>query len=144
MEGKYYTLPFSFKTFTDGLKHKKCNLKESIAQHLHLIATTSLGECKFDSTYGCSIWEIDFENAISDNQLRETLKNSLTHSIRKYEPRIKGVEIVVEITQFELARTDGNLRIKKRIDISINAELVKTNEPIRYFEYFFLGPLSYY
>lgn len=120
----------------------KSGLKASIAQNIHLIATTFLGESKYDPNFGCSVWEVDFDNASTNNELKENLKRSLTHAILTYEKRITDFEVSVDIKQTELQALVQ--RIKKRIDISIAGKLASTDERFSYYEYFFIGPLSYY
>ncbi|TAJ15421.1 hypothetical protein DMA11_01935 [Marinilabiliaceae bacterium JC017] len=143
MPDPYYTLPIKFDLLTSLESHPKCSLKESIAQHIHLVATTSFGECQFDETFGCAIWEFDFDNTMTDSRLKEQLKESIQKALSKHEHRLKAVEVSVTTTQTELNVSDTT-RIKKKIDVVINARMAKTNEAFNYFEYFFLGPFSYY
>lgn len=124
-------------------EHPKCSIKESIAQYLHLIATTYMGECRFDPSFGCSIWDYDFVNSMTDVKLRDTLKKSLREAISKNEHRLTGLEVSVKISQVELSAANTK-RLKKRIDVRLKAKLVKTDELFQYYEFFFLGPLSYY
>ena len=140
---KYYKLPIEFEKLTEKAEHQKCNLRESIAQYIHLIATSYLGECKFDATFGCSIWEYDFDNSMTENTLRDNLISSLTQAINNNEKRLRNIEVAVRISQMELETVMKAIRIKKKIDIDITAKIAKTNEPYKYYEYFFLGPLSY-
>lgn len=139
----YYTLPLSFDKLMERQEHTRCELKESIAQYIHLVATTYMGECRFDTSFGCSIWEYDFVNAMTDVKLRDALKKSLHEAISKNEKRLHKLEVSVMISQVELS-VQNSKRLKKRIDVRLQASLVKTNEPFQYYEYFFLGPLSYY
>jgi phage baseplate assembly protein W len=139
---KYIKLPIKFESITERHELNRCELKESIAQYIHLITTSYLGECRFDPTFGCSIWEFDFDNSMSDLTLKDNLRDSLTNAIINNEKRLTKIEVTVRITQSEITAFAGK-RIKKKIDIQINAKIVKTNEAFNYFEYFFLGPLSY-
>jgi phage baseplate assembly protein W len=137
-------LPIEFEKLTEREELPKCNLKESIAQYIHLIATSYLGECRFDASFGCSIWEFDFDNSMTEVSLRENLIMSLTQAITSNEKRLNSIEVSVRIAQMEMVSTSNALRIKKKIDIDVKAKLVKTNETFKYYEFFFLGPLSYY
>jgi len=62
----------------------------------------------------------------------------------KYEKRLHNIEISVNIMQAELTQLINSKRVKKRIELKIKAYLIHTNEPINYYEFFYLGPLSYY
>lgn len=139
----YYTLPLSYSRLMEQQEHPRCELKESVAQYIHLVATTYLGECRFDASFGCSIWDYDFINAMTDVKLRDTLKKSLLEAIGKNEKRLNKLEVSVMISQVELSANNSR-RMKKRIDVRLQARLVKTDEPFQYYEFFFLGPLSYY
>lgn len=140
---KYYALPISFASLIEQKEPPKKGLKESIAQYLHLIATTYLGECRFDTAFGCSIWDYDFENAMTDIKLKNILKESLTEAICRNENRIKNLQVGVAISQVSIS-LKNTTRLKKKIDVSLHGKLVKTDEDFSYFEYFYLGPLSYY
>jgi phage baseplate assembly protein W len=144
LKDKYYTLPIRFSDLIDQKGHSTCDLKSSVAQYIHLITTTYLGEYRIDPDFGCSIWEYDFDNTMTDNRLKEGLKRSLIHALERYEKRLHNLEISINITQAELLHIANSKRVKKRIEVQIKAILIHTNEPFSYFEYFFLGPLSYY
>ncbi len=141
---KYYKLPIDFEKLTEREELPKCNLKESIAQYIHLIATSYLGECRFDVDFGCSLWEYDFDNSMTEITLRDNLIASLSQAISNNEKRLNNVEVSVRISQMEMVSALQALRIKKKVDIDVSAKLIKTNETFKYYEFFFLGPLSYY
>lgn len=140
---KYYSLPFSFGLLMEQKDHPGKGLKESVAQYIHLIATTYLGECRYDTAFGCSIWDYDFVNSMTDIKLKNILKESLHEAITKNETRIKDLAVNVSISQVSIS-LKNTTRLKKKIDVTLQAKLVKTNEDFQYFEYFYLGPLSYY
>lgn len=140
---KYYALPLSFETLIEQKEHPGKGLKESIAQYIHLIATTYLGECRYDTAFGCSIWDYDFVNSMTDIKLKNTLKDSLLEAITKNERRIKDLSVDVTISQVSIS-LKNTTRLKKKIDVSLRAKLRKTDEDFIYYEYFYLGPLSYY
>lgn len=144
LKERYYTLPIRFSELKEQKAHSTCDLKTSVAQYIHLITTTYLGEYRIDPDFGCSIWEFDFDNTMTDNRMKEGLKRSLLHALEKYEKRLHNFEITVSITQAELTHLVDSKRVKKRIEVKIKAVLIHTNEPFTYFEFFFLGPLSYY
>ena len=141
---KYYKLPIDFDKLMEKEELLKCNLKESIAQYIHLIATSYLGECKFDVAFGCSLWEYDFDNSMTEVTLRDNLISSLTQAITNNEKRLSNVEVSVRISQMEMVAVSQAIRVKKKIDIDVIAKIIKTNESFKYYEFFFLGPLSYY
>ncbi len=139
----YLNYPLNMNEIFKGNSLRKLSLRESIAQHLHLIITSQLGENLFEPTFGCSIWEYDFDNTVTDVRLRDLIKNSLEEAIINRELRIRGLEVKVVISQMEINGLRILKRIKKRVDIQIKSRLVSTSEEFEYFEYFYLGPLSY-
>ncbi|MCW5518541.1 GPW/gp25 family protein [Aureitalea sp. L0-47] len=143
MKQKFYTLPLRAKNLTSRKGHDMCNLNQSIAHHIHLINTSSFGECSFDETFGCSIWLIDFDNLKSSNKLKSQIVESLHNSLQRHEKRLANIKIDVKIKQEELNSGVSANRIKKRIDIQVKGTVKKTNESFSYFEYFYIGPLSY-
>lgn len=123
--------------------HQLCNLKQSIAQHLHLIITTSYGEMPIDESFGCSIWEHDFDNLTSSHKVKELIKTSLQESVEKHEKRIGKVKIDLQISQDEIAAFGNGNRVKKKVTINISGLLMATNERFVYEDCFFMGPFDY-
>lgn len=143
MQKNYYELPLKPSNFYSKKEHKVCNIKESIAHYVHLINTSHFGECSFDDTFGCAIWEIDFDNLKSTNKLKSLIVDSLQESLKRHEKRLSNIKVVVKIKQEEILNNDAVNRIKKRIDLKVNGKVKKTNEVFSYVEYFYIGPLSY-
>ncbi len=140
---EYLNNPLDLNRVLKGDLLQKISLRESISQHLHLIITTHLNENLVEPSFGCSIWEYDFDNTINDIRLRDLIKNSLIQSVVNHENRLRGLEMNVNILQMEINGLIELKRVKKRVEIELNARLVSTNEEFKYFEYFYLGPLSY-
>jgi len=138
---EYYKLPLKMGHITQKKEHEKCALAESVAGVVHLIAVTYFGECKHDSSFGCEIWEYDFENISNPQQHRERLINSVQKTITKQEKRLTDIYVDIQIEQIDYLLVQR--RIKSRISLHIKATLVETNEPFTHFDQFFIGPLSY-
>ena len=61
MINHYYQLPINFKTLmSTNSALPTCDLKQSIAQNIFLIITTKYKENRYDESYGCEIWNMDF------------------------------------------------------------------------------------
>ena len=143
MSKSFYKLPLKPSNFFTKKEHDKCDIKQSIAHFIHLINTTYFGECTFDESFGSSFWELDFDNLKSSNILRSLIKSSVEESIKLHEKRLTNVFVEAKIKQEEIYSTNSSNRIKKRVDLVINAKVEKTNEDFNYVEYFYIGPLSY-
>ena len=117
MKGIYYKLPIDFEGLIKKQDLAKIALEDSISQSIYTLMTTSLGECKFDETYGCELWDSDFDLLKSDNELKVFVAQSLKKSIAQHEKRITTQDIEVTITE--------------------------TNRPYTFKNSFFVSPLSY-
>ena len=143
MANEYYELPIKPLKLFNKHQIKYCDLKESIAHFIHLINTTHFGECRFDYSFGCAIWDVDFDNLRTSNSLKSKIVKSLNDSINKHETRLDNINVTVSIKQEESNDDINTNCIKKRVDISVKGMVKKTNEPFSYVEYFYIGPLSY-
>jgi phage baseplate assembly protein W len=143
MYGIYYKTPISFKDLMEKKEIEKTNLEHSIAQYINLVATSSYGECKFDESFGCKIWEMDFDLLSDQNTLKDRIREALIASIKKYEYRLDLGDVEVSITEAKTASYNNNMRMKKKINVVVKGNVKKTNRPFNFFGYFFVGPLSY-
>ena len=102
MQGVYYNLPLDFESLIEKKDAEKVTLETSIRQHIFLLATTALGECKFDETYGTEIWEMDFDLMKSDNMLKELISETLKTSVTRHEKRLILENVEVSINDYNL------------------------------------------
>ena len=139
----YYAIPLETFKIVKNKEVYNCSLKQSIVSYIHLITVSYFGECTFDESFGCSIWNVDFDNLTSTNKLKNAIADSLIDSIVSQEKRLKRVSVDVAIEQQEF-RTRGSLnRIKKRVDIKVAGIISRTNEDFSCIEKFFIAPLSF-
>ena len=143
MANDFFTLPFNSKKIISNVAHDKCDLRHSIAHHIHLITTSYFGECTFDDSFGCSIWDIDFDNLSSSNKMKSIIVESLINSLKRHEKRLHKLDIGATIKQEEISALKGSNVVKKKVTISIKGKIQKTNENFHYTEYFYIGPLSF-
>jgi phage baseplate assembly protein W len=140
----YYTMPLRLDKLVKGERHERCNLNASIAQQIHLLLTTAFGDMPQDPTFGCSIWEMDFDNLTSGNKLKERIKQSIYQSVCKYEKRLHQIKVDIVVREEELPDKIHGRQVKKRLDVSITGEIRISSEPFQFQDHFFTGPLSYY
>lgn len=122
-------------------EHPKCSLAESVASLLHLVAVTNFGDYTHDPTFGCEIWEHDFENIANSQIYREKLRVSIQDTIVKHEPRLTNVKVGIQMDQIDYRMVQR--RIKSRIRLKVDATLALTNEAFTFTDQFYIGPLSY-
>jgi hypothetical protein len=138
----YYNMPLSLGDVMRKKELGRVSLRESISAWLHLLLVSHFGEYKEDETFGCQIWEHDFENITNSQKFREDLQKAILKSVSHHEPRLADVRMDLQIEQAEVLV--GNRRIKIRIGMKIFGRIRKTNEPFMHSESFFIGPLSYF
>jgi len=142
MNEVYYSLPLNLGNIIRKKEQPRISLKESIAGWLHLLLVTRFGEFKDDDSFGCQIWEHDFENITNSQKFKEELQKAIYQSISTHEPRLTDIRLDLQIEQVEVLLQ--NRRIKIRIGIRISGIIKKTNESFLHVESFFVGPLSYF
>lgn len=139
----YYKIPLRLTAAMEGSEFPACNLDASIQKSLELIIMTRFGEHRSDPTFGCEIWDLDFELIISARLWEERLRQSLMNSIVTHEYRLANVDITVAITDIEKYNILKQFaEIKKRVDIQVSGSIKKTGEPFTFQTNLFLSPLS--
>lgn len=142
---RYYSLPIDFTSILDENPEplKTCTEIESIDNYLELMITTCPGEHRSDPEWGCKIWEKDFELVTSHTKWEAWCINVLTEMVNRYEPRLKQVKVEVKILEIvKEQELFGNPAIRKRMDVYVNANLVSTGEPCRFYYKIYMGPIS--
>jgi hypothetical protein len=136
----FYSLPLRLDKIINKKSIPFCSLQESIAQNLYLLITSDFKELRFDHSYGCSIWEQDFE-ILANIKWKDTLSNSLEETIRKHEERLKNSKVKVEIEEYKFLSKEI-VRIKRKLIIRIEGFTVRTNEKFEFMEQIFIAPFS--
>ena len=136
----YYSLPLRLDKIINKRSNPLCSLQESIAQNLYLLITSNFKELRFDHSYGCSIWEQDFE-IMTHIKWKDTLSSSLEETIRIHEERLKNARVKIEIEEYKFMNKE-TIRIKKKLIIKIEGYVVKTNEKFEFMEQIFIAPFS--
>lgn len=139
----YYRIPLKLATALEGNEMATCSLMESIKKNLELIIMTKFGEHRSDLSFGCEIWDLDFELIVSENLWEEKLRQSLLRSVTTYERRLSDVQLTVAISEIEkFYLFKQYAEIKKRVDIHLTAIMDKTGEVFTFTNSLFLSPLS--
>lgn len=110
-------------------KHPKVKLEESVRRHLYLILITRFGENRCDPTYGCELWEHDFENLKALDDRKHHFSNSIKAVLAKHEPRLSDTLVEVDIKEPDIKDPlKLTQKLKKRIVITVRGRLVETNK----------------
>lgn len=142
MNSIYYKIPLQLSGLLEGNELSTCDLRDSISKTLELIIMTRFGEHRHDPSFGCEIWDLDFELIVSENKWEEKLRQSLLKSITTHEHRLSDIQLSVAITEIEKFHLFKKYtEIKKRVDISLTGVLHKTGEAFKFSNSLFLSPL---
>jgi phage baseplate assembly protein W len=143
MSTYYYKIPFQFSAALEGHELPFCNLNDSISKNIELIIMTKYGEHRNNPTFGCGIWDLDFELITSKNLWEERLRQSLLASIHKHEGRLSDAELAVTITDLKKQYAFNQFpEIKKSVSIQLKATIKKTGTEFSFFTSLYLSPLS--
>jgi hypothetical protein len=140
----YYSIPFDTKSLVDKKRHPLCDIKESVQMNINLIIKTHFREYRYNSTYGCFIWNQDYSSVTSVSKWIDELNSSILSSIEINESRINNVEVKLDLEEADVLEKFKNqpLRLKHKITISIKGVIKHLNEPFEHIEYLFFSPLS--
>ena len=142
MNSIYYKIPLQLSGLLEGNELSTCDLRDSISKTLELIIMTRFGEHRHDPSFGCEIWDLDFELIVSENKWEEKLRQSLLKSITTHEHRLSDIQLSVAITEIEKFHLFKKYtEIKKRVDISLTGVLHKTGEAFKFSNSLYLSPL---
>jgi phage baseplate assembly protein W len=115
-------------------------LAQSLQQHISLIITTRLGDCRFEPDFGCKIWDVDFVVPSNLNSWKEEIKAALQEAIQKHERRIEQIQMFnIQVAQ---AGTTDISRIQQRLEIELRCALKGTHDTFSYTETLYFSPVS--
>jgi len=116
----------------------------SIAQNINLIITSKFNEHRFDDTYGCVIWDMDFELILNENIWRDKINKSVILSLKKHERRLDNIDSIIEVKEEEYVNKRTGIKgIRKKIKISVSGQLRETGEQYNFSTNLFLSPISF-
>ncbi|WPP49125.1 GPW/gp25 family protein [Catalinimonas niigatensis] len=140
----YYTFPLQTEQLTQKQRLRLCELKEAIAEYVHLILKTHLTEYRYDYDFGCYVWEQDFENIKSISKWESSLEAQIKEAINRYEKRMDNIQtkVTVEDPKDYASESNAQNRLKKRIHITVSGTIQKTRELFQHQEFIYFSPLS--
>ncbi len=138
-----YKVPLQLHAVMEGHALPACSLSQSIGQNLELIIMSRFGEHRSDPSFGCEIWDVDFELIVSATLWEEKLRPSLLNSVNSHEKRLSDVQVNISIADIQKFNLFQRItEIKKRVDIYVTGTIRKTGEPFNFRTNLFLSPLT--
>jgi phage baseplate assembly protein W len=144
MHAKLYQMPLRFDMLMErNSELPECNLPTSIAQNIFLIISSKYNEHRFDSEYGCEIWERDFELITNPIKWQEDVNKSIISSLSHYEPRLERINVDTVVTEQPHYNPATRVHsIKKKIIVNVKGTIRATGEPFAYAPQLFISPIS--
>lgn len=143
---RYYKFPINFSRLIQKGELGTCDMEKSVAQNIYLILTSEFGENRYDQSYGCSVWEHDFENIVAIHSWKDRMAQSVKQSLMSHENRLTNIIVRIDIGQEEFVgvRSQSINRIKKCVDITVSGTIVETNQPFTaYTQRLYISPFSF-
>lgn len=124
-----------------GQEMPTCGVGVSIAQGIHLLLHTRYGELRSDRSYGCSVWELEFDRSVSSSHWINHLCESMEEAIQQHEPRLKNPQVTVQFQSVERGIDPIPEDYQRRATVTVQAILCETDEPFRFSTQLHLGQL---
>ncbi|SOD90069.1 GPW/gp25 family protein [Spirosoma fluviale] len=142
MNQVFYRHPIRFGSIMAGQEMPTCGVGTSIAQMLYLLLHTQYGELRSDRSFGCKIWDFDYDSTVRSSYWIDQLCESLETAIQRHERRLKKPQVSVQF-QPVVHRLDGLPQDYQQLaTVTISAILQETEEPFRFTTQLHLSHLS--
>ncbi|EDM34689.1 hypothetical protein PBAL39_14069 [Pedobacter sp. BAL39] len=139
----YYNKPFRLKSIFENKDLEEADMGKSISKNIELIIFSRYGEHRYNPSFGCEIWDLDFELIVSETIWEEKFRQSLLRAVETYETRLYQVEVEIKMSEVEKFFSVRNVtEIKKKVDISVRGKMNVTGEKYYFNTALFLSPLS--
>jgi len=139
----YYNKPFRLKNIFENRDLEEADMGKSISKNIELIIFSRYGEHRYNPSFGCEIWDLDFELIVSETIWEEKFRQSLLRAVETYETRLYQVEVEIKMSEVEKFFSVRNVtEIKKKVDISVRGKMNVTGEKYYFNTALFLSPLS--
>ena len=142
MNQVFYRLPIRLGSLMAGREMPTCGVGASIAQSLYLLLHTHYGELRSDRSFGCKIWDLEFDHTISHSHWLSQLSESLEAAIQQHERRLTKAQVTVQVQSVEHRIEPLPEEYRRLITVTIKATLRETEEPFRFSTQLHLGQLS--
>jgi phage baseplate assembly protein W len=139
----FYKIPLPLSAIMGGKDAPKCDIGASISKNIELIIMTRFGEHRSDPSFGCEIWDLDFELIVSRSYWEKKICTSIQESVVQHECRLSNIDTTVTLSDVEKLNPIYKCpEIRKKVEIKIKGTVKKTGEPFSFIAGLFLSPLS--
>jgi phage baseplate assembly protein W len=139
----FYTIPFCCEDVLLQKRLTKCNLTDSIRQHINLLFKTHFKEHRYDYRYGSIVWDKDYEMIRSIPKWKNDLCEAFEQPLKRYEKRISGIKVTVDVDEIKIVDPQTQeVFDSRKITITITGIMNRTSDPFRHVEHIYFSPLS--
>jgi predicted component of type VI protein secretion system len=138
----YLSVPLEPTRLFSGRSFERAELKESIANNIHLVLVTDYGEFSFDENYGCDIWERDFDTLPNTGIWTKAMAERLQATLETYETRLKDFVVKAEVDQIETTSEGGNRQMRRQLTVTIEAMMRSTDERFFFRDRIMISPFA--
>jgi phage baseplate assembly protein W len=144
MPDLYYSPPLLLSNLLKKRELPRVDLYLSICHNLNMILITQYGENRFDPSYGCSIWDEDFENVYSNYLWQEKAQKDIAQTVSRHERRLSNIDVVAILSEESFPPTISNpaYRVKRRVDVKITGRMTLTNDLFTVSLPVYISPIS--
>jgi len=141
---KLYDLPLKFDALTKKNEtQRECSLEQSIANNISLIIGSKYHEHRFDESYGCEIWDLDFELVFNENVWKEKVRKSIEGSLKKHETRLENIQVDITVDEEEVMDPKTKIRaLRKCLSIKLTSNIKENGNYFPGNTKLFLSPIS--
>jgi predicted component of type VI protein secretion system len=140
---KLYHFPLRFKDLIKSKDLPETALVDSIAQNCTLIITARFKSHRYNLSYGCILWEKDFEILSTNMKWEEDVEASIQSTIIQNEPRLENVKVSTKYSEDVVQNSKTKTRyFRKTITISINGNIKAIGEQFYYKKNIYLSPIE--
>lgn len=137
----YLKLPLNLSGALNG-QLKRCSYEESIAQHIMMLIVSRYGEVEGKEDYGSVIWDLEFNQVLRNSDWEETVRQSLEATIKKYESRLKNVQVRVELTEVEEDVRDKYPNARQRVRVWVSGIMIRNDQDFSFATHLYISPIS--
>jgi phage baseplate assembly protein W len=139
----YLKIPVDFSKVLKGEGIKNCSIEESIAQFIMTLITCRYGEVSGMNDFGSEIWELEFSQLIKIHDWEEKVRNSIILGVKKYETRLKDVEVNVKLSEIEDDKHSKKYaEVRRQALIYVSGIIRDTDQQFNFNTKIYVSPLS--
>ena len=147
-ENNYLQVPLQIRRIEGREKSRAIGIVDSIKQFIRIILTSKFGDYAYDSDFGCSIWEHEYDLIYDFEKWKKEIESSIKEALKENEKRLTDIRVSMQsfkkISSGDTRDRDGKSNLLKyKLSIEISAAFRLTKEPFYHTDQFYIGPMAF-